>query len=105
MASFSDTLTRFRIIDLETTGTGPDDHVVEIAAVDFIGSDIQIVSPVWVRPPISIPPQASAVHHITDEDVSGSPLWRSFCPSTWTKTEPQLSVCSRRIIGRSKASG
>jgi exodeoxyribonuclease X len=83
MASSSDTLTRFRLIDLETTGTGPDDHVVEIAAVDFIGSDIQIVSSDLVRPPIPIPPEASAVHHITDDDVSGSPpLWRSFCPST-----------------------
>jgi exodeoxyribonuclease X len=62
-------LTRIRIIDLETTGTTADDTVVEIAAVDLVGADIVIVGSDLVRPWTAIPPQASAVHHITNEDV------------------------------------
>ena len=40
MASVSDTPTRFRIIDLETTGTTPNDAVVEIGAVDLVDGEI-----------------------------------------------------------------
>ena len=80
MASFTDEPTRFRIVDLETTGTTPNDAVVEIAAVDLLGEQIIPVGSDLVRPPISIPPQASAVHHITDDDVSGSPTLEELLP-------------------------
>src|SRR5215207_374874 len=69
MASFTDEPTRFRIVDLETTGTTPNDAVVEIAAVNLLGEQIIPIGSDLVRPPIPIPPQASAVHHITDDDV------------------------------------
>jgi exodeoxyribonuclease X len=59
----------FRVLDVETTGLGPDDAVVEIGAVDLVDDQVVIVGSDLVRPPISIPPQASAVHHITDNDV------------------------------------
>jgi exodeoxyribonuclease X len=62
--------TRIRVIDLETTGLDPSDAVVEIAAVDVVGEEIIIVGSELVRPPITIPPEASAVHHITNDDVS-----------------------------------
>ena len=80
MASFTDEPTRFRIVDLETTGTTPNDAVVEIAAVDLLGEQIIPVGSDLVRPPIPIPPQASAVHHITDDDVSGSPTLEGLLP-------------------------
>src|SRR3954447_24082864 len=63
------TTPRIRILDLETTGLTPDDHVVEIAAVDLIDNEIVPIGSNLVRPPIPIPPQASAIHHITDEHV------------------------------------
>ncbi len=72
---------RFRIIDLETTGTSADDHVVEIAAVDLIGGDIVPIGSDLVRPAISIPPEASAIHHITNEDVVGCPALDVLLPS------------------------
>jgi exodeoxyribonuclease X len=81
MDSSSDKPAHFRIVDLETTGTGPDDHVVEIAAVDLMGDEIAPVGSDLVRPPTRIPPQASAVHHITDEDVRGSPTLEELLPS------------------------
>jgi exodeoxyribonuclease X len=40
---YSDKLTRFRVLDLETTGTSPDDAVVEIAAVDLVGREVVII--------------------------------------------------------------
>lgn len=66
-------LTRIRVVDLETTGFAPTDSIVEIGAVDLIGNDIVLVGSQLVRPPCPIPPHASAVHHITDEQVSGCP--------------------------------
>ena len=68
MNIYSNKLTRFRVLDLETTGISPDDAVVEIAAVDLVGREIVIIGSDLVRPR-TIPPQASAVHHITDDDV------------------------------------
>jgi exodeoxyribonuclease X len=70
MNVYADKPTRIRVVDLETTGTTTDDAVVEIAAVDLIGSDIVVVGSDLIRPSIPIPPQASAVHHLMDEDVA-----------------------------------
>jgi exodeoxyribonuclease X len=64
-----------RVIDIETTGTDPEcDAVIEIASVDVLadGSITNRVSTL-VRPGISVPPEASAVHHLIDEDLSGAP--------------------------------
>src|SRR4028118_1598086 len=70
MASFTDEPTRFRIVDLETTGTTPNDAVVEIGAIDLVGGEIILIGSDLVRPPVPIPPQASAIHQTTDDDVS-----------------------------------
>jgi exodeoxyribonuclease X len=61
---------RIRVVDLETTGTNPTDAVVEIAAVDLVGSEIVVVGSDLVKPFVPIPPEASAIHHITDDDVA-----------------------------------
>jgi exodeoxyribonuclease X len=67
------------VIDTETTGLDPaSDRTVEIAAVEvfetlggawYVGEGVGC----FVNPRRSIPPEASAVHHITDEDVVGAP--------------------------------
>lgn len=70
----------FVVIDLETTDREPEKaHIVEWAAV--------IITPPWfgeggirsiggmVKPPVAIPAETSAVHHITDEDVADAPHW------------------------------
>jgi exodeoxyribonuclease X len=61
--------TRIRVVDLETTGMDPSDHVIEIAAVDVVEDRVEIVGTTLVRPPCVIPPEASAIHHIVDDDV------------------------------------
>ncbi len=65
------------LLDVETTGTEDDARVVEIAAVTgrFFekGARIERTVNQLVNPGIPIPCTASAVHHITDEMVKGSP--------------------------------
>lgn len=73
---------RFVICDFETTSReAAEAHVVEWAAL--------VVYPPWfdtpdreehgglVRPPIRIPAETSAIHHITDADVANAPTWKT----------------------------
>ena len=65
-----------RVIDIETTGIDPvNDAIIEIASVDMVqGGGITNPMDTLVRPGKPIPPGASAVHHIIDEDVRTAPL-------------------------------
>lgn len=68
-----------RAIDLETTGTEPTDAVVEVGCIDLLAEPLSINTAssyeTLVNPERPIPPEASAVHHIVDEDVADAPLW------------------------------
>ena len=66
------------VIDLETTGIDPEkDAIVEIAALDFTPERaITNRREHLVCPPFSVPPDASAVHHLIDEDLAGAPPLR-----------------------------
>ena len=69
-----------RIIDLETTGVESSDHVVEFGSVDlFPDGSIARFQQHLVKPPCSIPPEARAVHHISNEDVSLADPWHTVC--------------------------
>lgn len=58
--------------DLETTGTDPDsDRIVELAVLDPASSQEDLV--LRFDPGVPIPPGASAVHGIRDEDVRNEP--------------------------------
>jgi DNA polymerase-3 subunit epsilon len=60
------------VLDTETTGIGPDDEVCEIAILDAAGTPILDT---LIRPSRPIPPEATAIHHITDAMVSTAPSW------------------------------
>jgi len=69
--------TRLRVIDLETTGNAPPAEVIELARVDVIVKESRTTSvetPVCglFRPLHGIPPEAMAVHHLTEADFEGS---------------------------------
>jgi exodeoxyribonuclease X len=59
-----------RVIDIETTGIDPAvDAIIEIASVDLLkDGTIANQRSTLVRPPIPVPPESSAVHHLIDED-------------------------------------
>lgn len=64
------------MIDIETTGIDPAaDATIEIASVDLVrDGGITNAMDTLVRPTKPIPPGASAVHHIIDDDVAHAPL-------------------------------
>lgn len=67
---------KFLVLDTETTGTEPATcQVVELA---WVLTSLDAAGPLaagttLVNPGCPIPPEASAVHHLVDEDVAGSP--------------------------------
>ncbi len=65
-----------KVIDVETTGVDPEqDAVVEIASIDI--NAVGFTNPVnlLVNPQKIIPPTASAIHGIIDEDVTNQPVF------------------------------
>ena len=63
--------------DLETTGTNiAADRIVEISMVKVMPDGEQVIKTLRVNPGVPIPPQATAVHGITDEDVKDFPSFR-----------------------------
>lgn len=64
----------YAVIDTETTGLDPSqDKLVEIARVEIKERDIGSCDQMFVNPGIPIPPQSSAIHHLTDEMVQSAP--------------------------------
>src|SRR4051812_2504758 len=76
---------RLRVIDLETTGMPPEARVCEVGWCDLVGRDADPTTGLmqWsigepggmlVNPKIAMPPEARAIHHISDADLVGAPL-------------------------------
>lgn len=65
-------MTRLRVIDLETTGTEPPAEIIEFGRVDVVvdASGAAVENPLsWLyRPLRGIPPETTAIHHITEAD-------------------------------------
>lgn len=67
--------------DLEATGTAPAaDRIVDIALIRREPSGAEEGFSSLVNPGILIPPEATAVHHITDEMVRAAPGFRELAP-------------------------
>lgn len=79
---------RIRVIDLETTGLTPPAEVCEIGYCDLVAIpnsakentewEIKDSKQTFIKPEIPIPPEASAIHHILDEDVTTAPAFSQF---------------------------
>ena len=68
--------------DLETTGTNVStDRIVEISVVKVMPDGEQIIKTRRINPEMPIPAEATAVHHITDEDVKDCPTFRQVAKS------------------------
>ena len=64
------------IFDLETTGFGRDDRIVEFGAVVMDGNRVVEELHHLVNPGKPIPPATTAIHNITDDMVREAPRWR-----------------------------
>ena len=62
----------FLVLDTETTGLGNDAEICQIAIIDQDG--IALLNRL-VKPTVSIPPDASAIHGITNADVANAPTF------------------------------
>ena len=68
--------------DLETTGTNiTHDRIVEISIIKVLPSGEEIERTRRVNPEMPIPAEATAVHHITDEDVASAPTFKQLAKS------------------------
>lgn len=66
------TSTEFVVIDTETTGIHPTAEIVDIA---ILAPDGQVCFESLVRPRRPIPPEVTAIHHITDAMVAQAPTF------------------------------
>jgi DNA polymerase-3 subunit epsilon len=65
-------------LDLEATGTFPEtDRIVEIAAITLHPEGRVVRYQSFVNPELPIPPEATLVHGITDDDVRAAPTFRA----------------------------
>ena len=68
--------------DLETTGTNiTSDRIVEISMVKVMPNGEEIVKTRRINPEMPIPAEATAVHHISDEDVRNEPTFKQLAKS------------------------
>ena len=68
--------------DLETTGINLiEDRVVEISLIKLMPDGSTEERTRRINPGIPIPPQATAVHHITDDDVKNEPTFKQIAKS------------------------
>lgn len=63
--------------DLETTGTNVlRDRIVEISYIKVMPSGAEIERTLRINPEMPIPPESTAIHHITDDDVKDCPTFK-----------------------------
>lgn len=71
-------------IDLETTGTNiTKDKIVEISILKLIPDNLgggKEIKTQKINPTIPIPPEASKIHNIYDEDVANMPTFKEYAP-------------------------
>ena len=74
--------------DLETTGTNiMQDRIVEISMIKIMPNGEEVEYTKRINPERPIPAEATAVHHITDEDVAQAPTFKMLAREIAAKFE------------------
>lgn len=69
------------VLDLETTGTDvKNDRIIEVSVLKLLPGGDKDHRTRRVNPGVPIPPEATAVHKITDDDVADCPAFRAVAP-------------------------
>lgn len=85
------------IVDTETTGTEPPEHkLIEIAAVDLDVDSGQLLNAraELIFPGRDIPPDARAIHHISDADVIKADRAETVVPKILRSVPPQIAFAA-----------
>jgi DNA polymerase III epsilon subunit-like protein len=95
-----------RVIDIETTGIDPaTDAIIEIASVDMVREGgITNAMDALVRRGGPIPPGASAVHYIVDEDVPNALALAEVIDRRLLRLRPIAAVAQQRNLRRESRS-
>jgi DNA polymerase-3 subunit epsilon len=73
------------VLDIESTGVDPcEDRIIELAFVVCYPDGTRKRACRRFNPGFPIPAEATAVHHITDEDVKDCPPFSDFAQKIWT---------------------
>lgn len=87
------------VLDLETTGLGPTDCIVEIAILHMRNGNLVNAWSTPVNPMMPIPPEATAVHGITDEMVAGLPTLESYRATIEALLAPVDAIVGYNLYG------
>lgn len=64
---------KFVVVDLETSGLGYNDHIIEIGAVKILNGEITLKFHSFVACPIKLSPEIELLTGIKDEDLTDAP--------------------------------
>lgn len=78
-----------RVLDTETTGLGAEARIVEVAVLDGAG---RVLLESLLDPGEPIPPEATAIHGITDAMVAGRPAFAEILPAL------TAALAGRRVL-------
>ena len=79
--------------DLETTGLNiTRDRIVEISLLKVYPNGKQEVKTRRINPEMPIPPQSTAIHGITDEDVKDCPTFKQVAKSLADRTHARRGI-------------
>lgn len=93
---------KIAVIDTETTGLDPEkDHVIEVAIISVTEDSIGQGWTSFIRSPVPIPPETSAVHHIIDSDLKDAPLMETISKGLEKMLEDAVLVAHNANFDRS----
>ena len=72
------------VFDIESTGTNPRaDRIIELSVVTIMPKGAREIRSFRCNPGIPIPPEATAIHGISDADVANDPLFKTIAPDVY----------------------
>jgi DNA polymerase III subunit epsilon len=77
------------ILDIEATGINPRmDRIIDLAFITLMPDGKRETFTFRVHPEMPIPPETTAIHGITDQDVAGHPNFKTLAPSIYKLLDP-----------------
>lgn len=90
---------RWAVVDTETTGLAETDKIVELAIVTMRFGQVIDTFSTLVNPGVPIPPEATAVHGITDAMVANSPTFGAIAAAVTQKINACVAWLGYNAVG------